>query len=232
MARSLKKKETAKKDRLERLKENRNLWLKLPTEVFVNILMRLSLLDCIRAKAVCLTWRADVIKMVACNAHPPSHQVAMLMPTKDRKTLIYRVLNLPDNNVYKLHLWQFSPAICLGSSDEWLILMDKNTKGCFLLNLRSNEQIQLPRQATVCNSGKYRNVEDFWKHGTGLNAKAILSFDTASASSADGYKANCIYFANAKKGDDSGVFHLQDGSIEVFPPSISYQILSQQGCYL
>ncbi|XP_058068861.1 uncharacterized protein LOC131218197 [Magnolia sinica] len=153
-------------------------WTELPTEILVTILMRLFLVDCIRAGAVCISWRRALSEIVARKLHPPSHQLPWLIVS--RKNEIHRVLNLSDNKVFRLDLSQACGAICLGSFNGWLILKDKWPNGCFLLNVISKECIRLPLQANIWNSAGNRYVKNFWEQGLGIDAKATLSSDPNS----------------------------------------------------
>lgn len=132
----------------------------LSNDVIENIFQRLPVLDLVRTKVLSSYWKSFAESLLASRFHKTP---LLLLPPGDDNcftnysfgyTERWRLVNLQENMVYPLKkttsnlLMKFP---CIGSSYGWLILLDSRTLTPFLLNLFTEEKIELPSLKPLAN---------------------------------------------------------------------------------
>ncbi|KAI4354400.1 hypothetical protein L6164_003265 [Bauhinia variegata] len=129
--------------------EKRHVWQDLPAQLLELILQRLSIIDYLQCRAVCLSWRI----MVASKRCPPTPQFpfVLLFPPKYSDE-DYHLLSLSEDRLSTVRTKWPSCVVCAGSVEGWLIMnfIDYCTKDhilhsfTYFLNPVSGARIMLP----------------------------------------------------------------------------------------
>ncbi|XP_077223769.1 F-box protein At2g26160-like [Tasmannia lanceolata] len=121
-------------------------WSKLPMDIMVSILNRLSLEDHICFGEVCMWWKTATEK----KPHPSS-QFPWVLLSENQNSETRSFFSPYECKVYHLKLPEARGVECCGSSGQWMIMTDR-VERYFLLSPFTRSKIRLPCE--VC-SGRF-----------------------------------------------------------------------------
>ncbi|XP_050374496.1 putative F-box protein At4g22660 [Argentina anserina] len=135
----------------ERYNMEESKWHKLPVEIVELILKKLASIDILRFEAVCSSWRLAAKSYVASPYYHPLPQAPWLMLRNDQDdNKSCQFFSVEEKRVYTIpNVFEgFHDDCCVGSSNGWLVIMDKKA-ALYLLNPISRATIELPDIQTL-----------------------------------------------------------------------------------
>ncbi|GLT37307.1 hypothetical protein SLA2020_116340 [Shorea laevis] len=144
----------------------------IPEDILESIFKRLPLIDILRAKAVCSSWKSTVQALLSSNSDLSHFKIPwLLLPPKKSKSggaiASPRIMNLEENRVYVLNSSTQSSTLGrylhIGSSHGWLIMADGRSI-VYLLNPFTLATIQLPQlnRSLLTEPDDYLRRKDYW----------------------------------------------------------------------
>ncbi|KAF9616136.1 hypothetical protein IFM89_028602 [Coptis chinensis] len=121
------------------------VWSLLQQDILWIVIERLDLIDCHCLSAVCRNWRSACKNYCTLRSFQmPKDRIPWLMLRKTQPNSMVEFYRPTTNKTHKIHLPQLFATFCLYSKDGWLLLRPYTNHKFFLLNLFTNEKVDLP----------------------------------------------------------------------------------------
>ncbi|KAJ0248658.1 F-box domain-containing protein [Hirschfeldia incana] len=131
-------------------------WSDLPVDILGSLLERLSFIDFHRAKTVCSNWYLCSKQTLG----PKDRSPLLLLSPEEGGCLLY---NPEEDRVY-VPRRDFSGCRFLGNSGKWFLVADSQSN-LYIVDVFSDEKIDLPRLELVSDEGCVHNLEPLGDDG-------------------------------------------------------------------